>query len=86
MHAVVLSEFGGPTALRAGTFPDPSPRPGWVSVELRAAALNWHDVLVRQGRYGSPLPHVIGAERRRCPPRHRRGRGDRAVAALGPTR
>jgi zinc-binding alcohol dehydrogenase/oxidoreductase len=62
MHAVVLSEFGGPTALRAGTFPDPSPRPGWVSVELRAAALNWHDVLVRQGRYGSPLPHVIGAD------------------------
>jgi NADPH:quinone reductase-like Zn-dependent oxidoreductase len=24
--------------------------------------LNWHDVLVRQGRYGSPLPHIIGAD------------------------
>jgi NADPH:quinone reductase-like Zn-dependent oxidoreductase len=33
-----------------------------VVVELRAAALNWHDVLVRQGRYASPLPHVIGAD------------------------
>ena len=24
--------------------------------------MNWHDVLVREGRYGSPLPHVIGAD------------------------
>jgi NADPH:quinone reductase-like Zn-dependent oxidoreductase len=24
--------------------------------------LNWHDVLVRQGRYASPLPHIIGAD------------------------
>jgi NADPH:quinone reductase-like Zn-dependent oxidoreductase len=29
---------------------------------LRASALNWHDVLVREGRYGSPLPHIIGAD------------------------
>nr|WP_273735579.1 zinc-binding dehydrogenase [Mycolicibacterium septicum] len=43
-------------------FADPAARPGWVTVELRAAALNWHDVLVRQGRYHSPLPHVIGAD------------------------
>jgi NADPH:quinone reductase-like Zn-dependent oxidoreductase len=33
-----------------------------VTVALRASALNWHDVLVRQGRYGSPLPHIIGAD------------------------
>jgi NADPH:quinone reductase-like Zn-dependent oxidoreductase len=32
-----------------------------VTVALRASALNWHDVLVRQGRYGSRLPHIIGA-------------------------
>jgi NADPH:quinone reductase-like Zn-dependent oxidoreductase len=31
-------------------------------VALRASALNWHDVLVRQGRYKSPLPHIIGAD------------------------
>jgi zinc-binding alcohol dehydrogenase/oxidoreductase len=48
--------------LRPGEFPDPTPRPGWVTVALRASALNWHDVLVRQGRYGSPLPHIIGAD------------------------
>ncbi len=62
MHAVVIHEFGDPTVLRPDSFPDPTDRPGWVTVELKAAALNWHDVLVRQGRYRSPLPHVIGAD------------------------
>jgi NADPH:quinone reductase-like Zn-dependent oxidoreductase len=31
-------------------------------VDLRAAALNWHDILVRRGQYGSPLPHTPGAD------------------------
>jgi zinc-binding alcohol dehydrogenase/oxidoreductase len=62
MHAVVMGEFGGPSVLRPEEFPDPPARPGWVTVALRASALNWHDVLVRQGRYGSPLPHIIGAD------------------------
>jgi zinc-binding alcohol dehydrogenase/oxidoreductase len=62
MHAVVMREFGDADVLRPGTFPDPGRRTGWVTVELRAAALNWHDVLVRQGRYNSPLPHVLGAD------------------------
>lgn len=62
MHAVVMEAFGGPDVLTPTDFPDPRRRPGWVVVELYASALNWHDVLVRQGRYGSPLPHVIGAD------------------------
>ncbi|ORW24430.1 quinone oxidoreductase family protein [Mycobacterium palustre] len=62
MRAVVIHEFGGPEVLRPDSFPDPIERPGWVVVRLRAAALNWHDVLVRQGLYASPLPHVIGAD------------------------
>lgn len=62
MHGVVMREFGDAAVLRPGEFPDPPARPGWVTVALRASALNWHDVLVRQGRYGSPLPHVIGAD------------------------
>jgi zinc-binding alcohol dehydrogenase/oxidoreductase len=62
VHAVVMREFGGPAVLRPEEFRDPPPRPGWVTVALRASALNWHDVLVREGRYGSPLPHIIGAD------------------------
>jgi len=62
MHAVVMHEFGAADVLRPGEFPAPAERQGWVTVALRASALNWHDVLVRQGRYRSPLPHIIGAD------------------------
>jgi zinc-binding alcohol dehydrogenase/oxidoreductase len=62
MHAVIMDEFGSADVLRPGEFPDPAERQGWVTVALRASALNWHDVLVRQGRYRSPLPHIIGAD------------------------
>ena len=62
MRAAVLHAFGPADELRVGEFPDPVPAPGWAVVQLRASALNWHDVLVRQGRYRSPLPHVPGAD------------------------
>ena len=62
MHAVVMHEFGTADVLRLGEVPDPATRPGWVPVRLHASALNWPDILVRQGRYASPLPHIIGAD------------------------
>jgi len=62
VHAVVLREFGAADSLRLAEVADPPPRAGWVTVALKASALNWHDVLVRQGKYGSPLPHVPGAD------------------------
>lgn len=62
VHAVVLDEFGAASKLWFGQFPDPKTEPGWITVRLQASALNWHDVLVRQGKYGSPLPHVLGAD------------------------
>ncbi|MDH6284983.1 quinone oxidoreductase family protein [Prescottella agglutinans] len=62
MDAVVIREFGGPEVLRCESIAVPRSRPGWVTVRLKAAALNWHDVLVRQGKYSSPLPHVLGAD------------------------
>src|SRR5829696_387773 len=62
MRAVVLREFGGPDRLEPVEWPDPSPPPGWVVVELRAAALNWHDVIVRRGGHKVALPQVIGAD------------------------
>lgn len=62
MRGVVLRQFGGPDALEAVEWPDPSPPPGWVVVELRAAALNWHDVLVRRGSHKVELPQVLGAD------------------------
>jgi NADPH:quinone reductase-like Zn-dependent oxidoreductase len=62
MRAVVMDRFGVADVLRVREVPDPQPQPGWTVVRLRAAALNWHDVLVRRGIYGSPLPHVPGAD------------------------
>jgi zinc-binding alcohol dehydrogenase/oxidoreductase len=58
----MLGRFGGPEVLELRETDDPEAAPGWVVVELEASALNWHDVLVRRGQYGSPLPHILGAD------------------------
>ena len=62
MHAIEMAAYGGPECLTPAERPDPVAEPGWTVVRLMAAALNWHDVLVRQGKYGAPLPHVPGAD------------------------
>lgn len=62
MKAVRQHAFGDASVLEVEEVPDPVVEPGRSVVELRAAALNWHDVLVRQGQYGSPLPHTPGAD------------------------
>lgn len=62
MKSIVMSQFGGPDELVAVDVSDPAARDGWVVVKLAAAALNWHDVLVRRGQYRSPLPHTPGAD------------------------
>jgi NADPH:quinone reductase-like Zn-dependent oxidoreductase len=62
VRAVVLREFGGPETLEVTEWPDPEPAPGCVVVELRAAALNWHDVLVRRGGHKVEPPQILGAD------------------------
>ncbi|RRQ25654.1 oxidoreductase [Rhodococcus sp. Eu-32] len=62
MKAAILSGFGDPAVLVARDVAEPRDEAGWVTVDLKAAALNWHDVLVRRGNYSSPLPHVPGAD------------------------
>ncbi|AZG46630.1 quinone oxidoreductase family protein [Gordonia insulae] len=62
MKAIVMSDFGGPEVLVPREVDEPIARSGWVIVKVHAAALNWHDVLVRRGQYRSPLPHTPGAD------------------------
>ena len=62
MYAAVMHEFGGPSVLSLESVSFPASPKGWVNVRLDASALNWHDVLVRRGAYGSPLPHVPGTD------------------------
>jgi NADPH2:quinone reductase len=62
VRAAVLSEIGGPFELR--DVPDPVDGDGKVLVRVRAAGINFADVLIRRGRYPQmpELPAVLGSE------------------------
>ena len=62
MRAAVLTSVGGTFELR--DVPDPVPDGGKVLVRVRAAGINFADVLVRRGRYPQmpELPAVLGSE------------------------
>lgn len=64
MRAVLLRETGGPEQLELAEVPEPEAGGGEVVVRVRAAGINFADVLVRQGRYPQPpeLPTVPGSE------------------------
>ena len=61
MQAVVLDEE---RKLELREVPDPEPADGQVLVDVRAAGVNYADVLIREGRYPQPppLPFVPGSE------------------------
>lgn len=60
----MLPETGGPERLELAELPEPEPAPGQVVVRVRAAGVNFLDVLVRRGEYPQPLPlpTVLGSE------------------------
>jgi NADPH:quinone reductase len=64
VRAVVLRETGGPEKLESAHAPEPAPGDGEVLLRVRAAGINFADVLVRGGRYPQPpeLPAVLGSE------------------------
>jgi NADPH2:quinone reductase len=61
MKAVVLDEE---RRLELRDVADPAPADGRVVVDVRAAGVNYADVLIREGRYpqSPPLPYVPGSE------------------------
>ena len=48
MQAIVIHEWGDSSVLRHEQVPEPAVPPGYALVELRAAALNCHDMIVRR--------------------------------------
>jgi putative PIG3 family NAD(P)H quinone oxidoreductase len=54
MHAVVITEPGGPEVLLWTEVPDPRPGPGEVLIDVAASAVNRADVMQRQGHYPPP--------------------------------
>jgi len=60
MRAIVLRRTGGAGVLRVGEAPEPAPSAGQVLVQVRAAGVNFADVLARQGLYPeAPRPPYI---------------------------
>ena len=59
MEAVLVREGA---VLSYETVPDPEPKAGEAVVELKAAAVNRRDLLVRQGVYPFPLPLIPGSD------------------------
>jgi NADPH:quinone reductase-like Zn-dependent oxidoreductase len=64
MRALVITEHGPPEVLRVQERPDPRPGAGQVRVRVRAAAINFADLLARVGLYpeAPKPPCVVGFE------------------------
>jgi len=64
VQAVLCHEFGPPESLRLETLDSPQPGPNEVVVDVAAAALNFPDVLMIEGKYQSlpPFPFSPGGE------------------------
>lgn len=64
MRQIVTTRNGGVGVLRIEDKPDPIPKEGEAIIRVRAAGLNFADILARQGLYpdGPPKPCVMGYE------------------------
>lgn len=64
MRAIFIEKPGDTDALRVREVPDPTPRPGEVLIRVKAAGINFADVLARQGIYPAvkKYPVVVGYE------------------------
>ena len=64
MRAVLCESLGDPSVLKIVDLPMPAPQPGEVLIRVRAAALNFPDVLMVAGGYQHKpdLPFIPGVE------------------------
>ncbi|MFQ5777425.1 MAG: medium chain dehydrogenase/reductase family protein [Terriglobia bacterium] len=57
MKAIQVTRYGAPEVLALHELPEPMPAPGQIVVRIRAAGINFADVLMRLGLYpGVPKP------------------------------
>lgn len=64
MKAVLCKAYGPPESLVVEELPSPTPGPGEVVVSVKAASVNFPDVLIIQNKYqvNPPLPFSPGSE------------------------
>jgi NADPH2:quinone reductase len=89
MKALVCPAYGPLENLHVGDLPDPSPGAGEVLIEVRAAGVNFPDVLIVQGKYQfkpeppfAPGGEVAGVVRAVGPGVERFKAGDRVLATM----
>jgi NADPH2:quinone reductase len=62
MQAISLLDVGGPEVMTLREVPIPVPAAGQVLVNIGASGVNFIDLYVREGRYGSQPPFTPGQE------------------------
>lgn len=64
MRAIWITKFGGPEVLQVRESPDPTPGKGQVRIRVKAAGLNFAEMMARQGLYpdAPKAPCVVGYE------------------------
>jgi NADPH:quinone reductase len=62
MHAIEVTETGGPEVLRYVETPQPTAGPGELLIKAEAIGVNFIDTYFRSGQYPRPLPFVVGSE------------------------
>jgi NADPH:quinone reductase len=74
MRAVRVHELTGPSALRVDEVPSPKPSGGQVLIDVKAAGVNFPDILITQGKY----------QFKPTPPFSPGGEASGIVSAIGP--
>ncbi|MDA4109523.1 quinone oxidoreductase family protein [Mycolicibacterium holsaticum] len=62
MHAIEITETGGPEVLTYVEKPQPAPGPGEVVIKAEAIGVNFLDTYFRSGLYARDTPFVVGNE------------------------
>jgi NADPH:quinone reductase-like Zn-dependent oxidoreductase len=64
MRTITIAKHGGPEVLEIREVDDPTPGPGQVRIRVRAAGLNFAEVMARKGLYpdAPKAPMVVGYE------------------------
>ena len=57
MKAIEVARFGGPETLQIVEKPVPEPGPGQILIEVKAAGVNFADLMAREGHY-PPVPNA----------------------------
>ena len=77
MKAAVITRYGGPEALEVRDWPDPRSNPGQVLVRVKAAGVNFADIMAARGGYpGTPEPPLVAGRELAG---HRQDTGERVM-------